>query len=100
MHMGPLSNWDLLGSGNEQNVDASGSSSEQKDCTAASFLSLGNLNGSQNTWGSGGLVSGFTTLAGTPLGNVSKTAVFCMRKRESRKIISAMFHFHELVAFF
>jgi len=70
MHMGPLSNWDLLGSGNEQNVDASGSSSEQKDCTAASFLSLGNLNGSQNTWGSGGLVSGFTTLAGTPLRNV------------------------------
>jgi len=70
MPMGPLSNWDLLGSGSEQNVDASGSSSEQKECTAASFLSLGNLNGSQNTWGSGGLVSGFTTLAGTPLGNV------------------------------
>jgi len=34
------------------------------------------------------------------LGTDSKTAVFCMRKRESRKIISVMFHFHELVAFF
>lgn len=70
MPMGPLSNWDLLGSGNKQNVDVPGSTSEQNECTAASFLSLGNLNGNQNTWGSGGLVSGFTTLAGTPLGRV------------------------------
>jgi len=70
MPMGPLSNWDLLGSGSKQSLDASGSTSEQNECTPASFLSLGNLNGNQNTWGSGGLVSGFTTLAGTPLGSV------------------------------
>lgn len=70
MPMGPLSNWDLLGSGSKQSLDVSGSTSEQNECTPASFLSLGNLNGNQNTWGSGGLVSGFTTLAGTPLGSV------------------------------
>lgn len=34
------------------------------------------------------------------LGTDSKTAIFCMRKRESRKVISAVFHFHELAAVF
>lgn len=70
MPIGPLSNWDLLGSGNKQNVAVPGSPTEHNECNAASFLSLGNLSGNQNTWGTGGLVSGFTTLAGTPLGRV------------------------------
>jgi len=68
--MGSIANWDLLGSGKKPNVDEGVSADQTDRSTPASFLSLGHLGGDQNnTWGSGGLVSGFTTLAGTPLAN-------------------------------
>jgi len=77
--MGALSDWDLLGTRNKSDgaEPCIISTPDQKDHSttttttitpASSFLSLGNLPGNNNnTWGSGGLVSGFTTLAGTPL---------------------------------
>ena len=64
--MGSLTNW---GVGNkESSIDMSPSNSGKESSLAKSFLSLGNLNGDQNTWGTGGF-SGFNGIDGPLFGS-------------------------------
>mmetsp|Transcript_20355 Transcript_20355/g.30572 ORF Transcript_20355/g.30572 Transcript_20355/m.30572 type:complete len:977 (+) Transcript_20355:558-3488(+) len=71
--MGSLSNWDYLrDTGNRGNATAEPSSGEGKNTPRATpFLSLGGLNGDQNTWGTAGFVSGFSGINGPSFGSAS-----------------------------